>query len=392
MNKISVIFVLCVFLVASALCKNVTAAIPIHINAKYSQNYPTIDGFLGSSEWNDTKRYNITLVGDTDIEAWLYVKHNGTHMYFGILVWSYATHATDEFAIAFDEGNDGGSGSGTRDFALTSLQEDLKICYSSDVLQDGYYNVSWYAKDVEIDFDAACDHETDHSTSPSEIEYWEGSGWVDDHWECEFAIPFVGNDDGTSDVSALSCNVTDVIGIKIQYFYSAPAENYYYPAGSKSEVLTYANLGFVPPAIESCDVTGEKKDTFSLYEDIRVNGTGFLTSATYDFYIVEDVVTWIDGLVIPTRVPGTSLSITSDTDGIVLPTTVWSDPSTIGAYDIIVDINGNGQYDEGIDALDNNDEVTAGFTIPEFLSVITLLLTFSLATILAIVVRRKHII
>lgn len=386
------IFVLCVFLSAPALCRNVAAAIPIDINAKYSQNYPTIDGFLGSAEWNDTKRYNITLVGDTDIEAWLYVKHNGTYMYFGILLWSYMTYPTDEFAIAFDEGNDGGRGSGTRDFALTPLQEDLKACYSSGTLRDGYYNVSWYAMNDEIDFDAACAHENDHGTVASEIEYWEGLGWVDDHWECEFAIPFVGNDEGTSDVSDLSCNVTDIIGFKIQYFHTGP-NNYYYPAGSQYEVLTYANLGFVPPTIESCAATGEKKDTFNPYEDVHVNGTGFLTSTTYDFYIVEDVATWTDGLAIPARVAGTSSSITSDTNGNVSPITVWSDPPTAGLYDMIVDVNGNGHYDEGIDALDNNDvEVTAGFVIPEFLSIIALLTAFSLATLSSIVIRRKYII
>jgi hypothetical protein len=352
---------------------------------------PTIDGFLGRAEWNDTKKYDLTLTGDTDIGIWLYVKHNGTHMHFGFLVWSYPTHTTDEFAIAFDEGDDGDRGSGTRDFALTPLQEDVKACYSSGLLRDGYYNVSqWYAKDVEIDFDAKCAHENDHSTSASEIENWEGLSWVDDHWECEFAIPFVGNDGGASDVSDLSCNVTDVIGIKIQYFHTGP-ENYYYPAGDQYQVLTYANLGFTPPTIESCSATGEKKDSFNLYEDVHVNGTGFLLSKSYDFYIVEDVESWTDGMLIPARMPGSDSSITSDTNGTVLPVTVWSDPSTVGSYDIIVDVNKNGRYDEGIDALDNNDiEVTAGFVIPEFSSFTALLLFFSLAVVLPIFTRRKQ--
>jgi hypothetical protein len=106
---------------------------------------------------------------------------------------------------------------------------------------------------------------------------------------------------------------------------------------------------------------------------------------------VEDVESWTDGLLIPARMPGSDSSITSDTNGNVLPVTVWSDPSTVGSYDIIVDVNKNGRYDEGIDALDNNDiEVTAGFVIPEFSSFTALLLFFSLAVVLSIFTRRKQ--
>lgn len=114
---------------------------------------------------------------------------------------------------------------------LPRLQEDSKACYSPYQLSDGYYNGSWYAKNDEIDFKANCTHEIDHSTLESEIEHWEGLGWVDDHWECEFSVPFVGNDTGVSDVSDLSCSVTDVVGFKIQYFYTG-VNNFYFPAAT----------------------------------------------------------------------------------------------------------------------------------------------------------------
>ena len=373
MKKILIILVLSTLLTLPLLCENASALVLTELTAKFSGIYPTIDGFLGSAEWNDTKRYNITLVGDTDIEAWLYIKHNETHIHFGILLWLYGIHAADEFIIAFDEGDDGSRGSGTRDYVLTPLQEDMKACYSSDILYDGYYNGSWYAKNNEIDFEANCTHENDHGTSPSEIEYWEGLGFVDDHWECEFSVPFVGNDAGTSDVSDLTCSVTDIVGFKIQYFHTGPS-NFYFPAGDQTQVDTYADLSFPPPSIESCSGTGEPKDNFNLHEDVHVNGSGFLPNATYDFYVVSDVVTWTDGMLIPARESGTATMITSDADGNVLPVTVWSDPSTVGAYDIVVDVNGNGSYDEGIDTLDNDDvEVTAGFVIPELSSLIALL-------------------
>ena len=70
---------------------------------------------------------------------------------------------------------------------------------------------------------------------------------------------------------------------------------------------------------------------------------------------------------------------------------MWSDPATVGKYDMVVDVNGNGLYDVGIDALDNNDvEVTAGFVIPEFVS-LSLLLVVQIATLLSLIAyKRKH--
>ena len=210
---------------------------------------------------------------------------------------------------------------------------------------------------------------------------------MDDHWECEFAIPFVGNDAGTSDVSDLSCSVTDTVGIKIQYYY--PSESYFYPAGDKTQVTTFADLSFPAPLVESCDASGAKKDIFNLYEDVRANGSGFLPNSTYDFYIVNDTEIWTDGMLIPSRVSGTATSIASNTDGTVLPATVWTDPSIVGAYDMVVDVNKNGFYDEGIDALDDNDEVTAGFVIPE-LPMLSALLLFQLAALAAVVLFKKR--
>jgi len=367
------------------------AFVPPELMAQYSGIAPTIDGYLGSGEWNDTRKHTISLTNTTyNIDAWLYVKHNRTHIHVGLLVWENYTHTIDQFIIAFDEGDDGGSGSGTRDIVLTALQEDLKVCKSDHTLEDGYYNVSFYAKTSEIDFDADCSHENAHSTSSSEIEYWEGLGYVDDHWESEFSIPFVGNDVGTIDVSDLSCNLTDTVGIKLQYYYGPGANNFYYPVGDKYQISKYGNLSFPAPTVESCNSTGEKKDTYNLSEDVYVNGYDFLPSTTYDFYVVDDVEVWTDAMSIPSRISGTDTSVSSDSDGNISPTLIWNDPSTIGEYDIIVDVNGNGLYDAGLDSLDTNDvEVTAGFIIPEFLAFIIVPLFMIVTLVTAISHNRK---
>ncbi|MBS7633596.1 hypothetical protein KEJ15_08315, partial [Candidatus Bathyarchaeota archaeon] len=138
------------------LCRNASAALPPpQLKARFTSVVPVIDGSLGGAEWNDTEKYEIALTnGAVDIGTWLYVKHNGTHIHVGLVLWSYYVHILDEIAILFDEGDDGSHGSGSRDWVLTSLQEDLKSVENDHTLHDGYFNGSWYSRDVEIDFDA----------------------------------------------------------------------------------------------------------------------------------------------------------------------------------------------------------------------------------------------
>lgn len=370
----------------------VSADSPTELVVIYSDVSPTIDGTLGA-EWNDTKSYSIYLNGTTDIEAWIYLKHNGSYIHIGLLVWSNQVHAVDQLTLFFDEGDDGSHGSGTRDYSLTPNQEDLKSCQTGSELRDGCYKATptqFHAFTVEIDFQANCTREIDHSTTRAEIEYWEGLTWVDDHWEWEFAIPFKGNDAGTDDVSDLNCTRADTLGFKIQYFTTGP-ENYYYPAENQNEINTYANLSFSPlPTIESCNVSGAKTDSFDLGETVHVNGSGYAPSTVYDFYIVYDVPSWTDGMTIPTRIPDTATSLSSDALRNILPTNVWDDPQTIGQYDTVVDVNGNGLYDMNVDVLDDNDiMVTAGFIIPEFATLLPFLIMWTLLGTLAYKRRRR---
>jgi len=134
----------------------------------------------------------------------------------------------------------------------------------------------------------------------------------------------------------------------------------------RKTVHEHTDVCTLAATIESCNSAGVKKDKFALTEDVYVVGSGYTPSTTYDAYIVDDV-TWTDGMAIPPRVPGTASTIDSDPAGVVPPTLVWGLPLILGKYDIVVDVNGNGVYDEGVDALDDMDVTTAGFfVIPEF--------------------------
>lgn len=216
--------------------------------AAYSTNVPVIDGSLTGLEWNDANIYNVSLSGT--VPALLYFKHDGTNIYIGLKVVA-EDHNFDQFLVFFDEGDDGGYGSGTRDGVLTSNQEDLKACFSPPIsgneIEDGCYKDGTWFGYWGGDFSADC-------------------GFVVDHWQVEFSIPFTGNDGATDDVSDLVCTVADTIGIKIQYFTQPGANNYFYPAGNQYQIGTYATLSFEPAISE----------VFSAWTSVKPNIDGLI--------------------------------------------------------------------------------------------------------------------
>ena len=132
--------------------------------------------------------------------------------------------------------------------------------------------------------------------------------------------------------------------------------------------------------LETHDGLGNVKNMFWLGDNMYIMGSCYDPSTTYDLYVVEDT-NWIDRMPFPNRVSGTVSSITTDESGNI-PTdgrsNAWPWPLVPGKYDIVVDVNGNGVYDEPIDALDDRDiKVTAGFfIIPELpLGTVTALLS-----------------
>lgn len=131
-------------------------------------------------------------------------------------------------------------------------------------------------------------------------------------------------------------------------------------------VSHYDEMEFEFLTIESSNASGNRKDIFKEGDDVYAYGNGYDPGERYILYIVEDR-NWTDSTPILPYIRQENVS--ADADGIISPTLIW--PSTvIGKYDIIVDINGNGSYDEGIDPLDDMDINDAGFeTVPEFATI-----------------------
>jgi PKD repeat protein len=120
-------------------------------------------------------------------------------------------------------------------------------------------------------------------------------------------------------------------------------------------------------SVESCDAATNTKDTFDMSDNAYIIGAGYSPMGTYNLYVVSDVSVWTDGMAIPSRVSGSESTVMANSLGAILGALAWNGPLTYGKYDIVVDFDGDGIYDEGLDAIDDSDvEVTAGlFVIPE---------------------------
>ncbi len=109
------------------------------------------------------------------------------------------------------------------------------------------------------------------------------------------------------------------------------------------------------------------QDIFTYDQDVGVYSigtTGYKPGEVLSVYVVNDVVTWTNGMSIPPRVAGSAPTITTDTSGGFCKADMWVAAATVqGAYDVVLDTNMNGVYDAGIDRLDSDDAGTAGFTV-----------------------------
>ena len=135
--------------------------------------------------------------------------------------------------------------------------------------------------------------------------------------------------------------------------------------------------------IESCDYLGSVRNTFNAGESVYVSGMGFPVSSTFDISIINDVVSWtsMSGLPIPASLSGNLHNVTSDASGLIAVNLLWSSPP-VGNYDILVDVNRNGVYDPGVDAIDSDDVVTAGVAVVSELGALAIIGMLGASTVL----------
>lgn len=179
--------------------------------------------------------------------------------------------------------------------------------------------------------------------------HWSVAGFAVDWQETNLSVP-LGYEDGPS-MYNVELALFDADGFYEDFHHETAF--YLYPSSTSP----------TSPGIMSCTESGDPLSVFEVDTYIFVTGTGFSASTAFDIYVVEDQESWVDGTVLPTRLGDTEARIESNATGGIDPTVVW-DPQVLGAFDIVVDINGNGRFDEGVDALDDADiDGTAGFVV-----------------------------
>jgi hypothetical protein len=363
--KKSFLVFLMIFLIAG-LCSNVQAHSGDEVVAVYGTT-PTINGEIASGEWDADSSIVAFSVND-DYDCTAYVKQDGSNLYIACDIPDPTIETDlglDRIWIYLDVEHNGGTKPQTDDIGFRIDRDGT----TKELNGTG----TGFQYTVVTDWTGGA-----YSTS----------AW----WQVEYSISYskIGVTAGQAKTLGICFYTYDHTG-------GTPKRGEW-PSGSNSQSPnTWADLTFPTLAtIESCDSLGVTQNTFHPSEEVYVVGNGYAPSTiaviTYPIYVVEDV-TWVDDMSIPDRVSGTVTTVSSDSLGNVIPTLVWNSPLIPGKYDIVVDVNYNGFYDVGIDALDDSDiEVTAGFfVIPEFYfgPILGLAACFS-ALAVFLVYKRKH--
>jgi len=135
--------------------------------------------------------------------------------------------------------------------------------------------------------------------------------------------------------------------------------------GSIDTVDNPRSWGFRVHIVNSTNSTGDIKDVFCKYgESIYAEGAGFPNNTRVNIYIVENKDSWQNRDLLAEK-SGITETVTTDENGTLNNTKIWDESiiKDVGLYDIVVDVNRNGRYDKGVDAVDNL--TTQGFEIPE---------------------------
>jgi hypothetical protein len=110
----------------------------------------------------------------------------------------------------------------------------------------------------------------------------------------------------------------------------------------------------------SADASGNRKDAFELTENIYGKAILALKATTqYDLYVVYDRSPWSDGDSIPSRLAESESSFTTDASGNMEAGTILYSTPAPGNYDIVIDVNANGIYNDNVDYLDDSPAVGA---------------------------------
>ncbi len=163
------------------------------------------------------------------------------------------------------------------------------------------------------------------------------------------------------------------------YVFSSPAvaDGKVYVGSYDKKVYAFGTL------VWSADSAGTSKATFNSTDNVHVRGEGFTADTDVTIYLLPD-----GEAALPSNAVANASTITTTT-GNLPATLVWSQPLTLGEYDIWVDANQNGAFD-GADVW--NSQAIGIYTfnvIPEFPTLTSMLLILIMLTVTLATHKRK---
>lgn len=145
---------------------------------------------------------------------------------------------------------------------------------------------------------------------------------------------------------------------------------------------TIYNQYSAPSTIIPCNQSGNFKNTFLEGEDVYAKGWGYPPNTEVAIYVVPD------GYDATPSNAETVAYETTESDGTLAVTPVWSRPLDLGNYDIWVDVNQNNIFDDEDTLNDQAIDVFAFNMIPEPTTIISLLLM--VGAFIALYLRKKE--
>ena len=133
---------------------------------------------------------------------------------------------------------------------------------------------------------------------------------------------------------------------------TSPYDNEPEPNGNRINMGAYGSTNqaskspMATPYVVSCDDSGTEQNTFDLSEDVYCFGGNLPASTSVDIYVVYNKDDWEGGDELSDVSGGYETETTGD-DGSISTTQLWCSPLTQGSYDIVVDTNRDGEWNEG---------------------------------------------
>mgnify|MGYP001086583721 CR=1 FL=1 len=323
----------------------------------FTSTPPDIDGIMSPGEWDAAATIDFDLFGPgiphPIVAHTLYVVNDMDNLYLAVRRYDETPgEFGDWVTFTFDNDHDGLIEDG--DDRIT-----LRIVSGSPLpgrFEDWYYVGAIPASESEEDFDGSGAAGINGTYTVFEISHPLDSGDYDHDFSLSFG---------------------DTVGFNINsYDHSFDLGSWPADWPSVWDFGVASQFGDIviahPPSIatiESCDSTGARKDVFDFGERVYANGSGYAPDTIYHIRRWKDTgVPWTNGNPPPGTEYGTS-TVTSDSSGNI-PVTYLSagiEPWEPGKYDLWIDFNSNGLYDEDIDALDDCDVNEGGLmVIPEY--------------------------